>query len=341
MSSQQPSWMQWVTNGWPAWPTTISGSNTGKTNIDADALLRVSWLGCMPDDSGTHLQVMAAAVWAMQEATLEGPTSPIEAYSCDMHVLESMQDSQQVACMSIKGWHQADPTLSLVIARLWDGTLGWWQSKQTDPPKCNQFLWERNHLQLWKGVLYWRARSRESEETLFQLVLLAACRDTALRGCHNEVGHLGLKWMLDLMCGQFCWPQMAAQAKEHINKCHPCLTFKAKQPKALLQNIMAMHPLELVHLDNLCLGSWRGLEENVLVVTDHFTWYAQAYITWSQTAKTTAKAIWDNFIVHYGIPKKILLDQGRHFESQLVADLCRVMGAQKLWTSPYHSKTNG
>ena len=26
----------------------------GKTNIDADALLSVSWLGCIPDSSGTH-----------------------------------------------------------------------------------------------------------------------------------------------------------------------------------------------------------------------------------------------------------------------------------------------
>ena len=48
-----------------------------KTNIDADALLRVSWPGCMPDNSGTHLQVKAAAVQAMQEAALKGPTSPI------------------------------------------------------------------------------------------------------------------------------------------------------------------------------------------------------------------------------------------------------------------------
>ena len=28
----------------------------GKANIDADALSRVSWLGCMPDNSGTHLK---------------------------------------------------------------------------------------------------------------------------------------------------------------------------------------------------------------------------------------------------------------------------------------------
>ena len=83
-----------------------------------------------------------------------------------------------------------------------------------------------------------------------------------------------------------------------------------------------MHPLELVHLDYLCLETGKGLEENVLVVTDHFTQYAQAYVTWSQNTQTTAKALWDNFIIHYGLPEKILLDQGRNIKSQLVADLC-------------------
>ena len=42
----------------------------GKTNIDADALSRVFWQGCMPDNLGTHLQVTAVAVQAMQETTL-------------------------------------------------------------------------------------------------------------------------------------------------------------------------------------------------------------------------------------------------------------------------------
>ena len=81
------------------------------------------------------------------------------------------------------------------------------------------------------------------------------------------------------MCGWFYWPHMAAQAKEHINKCHPCLTFKTREPKDPLENIVAMHLLELVHLDYLCLKLGKGLEENVLVVTDHFTQYAQAYVT--------------------------------------------------------------
>ena len=122
---------------------------------------------------------------------------------------------------------------------------------------------------------------------------------------------------------------MAVQAKEHIEKCHPCLTFKAKQPKAPLENIMATHPLELVHLDYLCLQPRKGLEENVLVVTYHFTWYVQAYVTQTQTTQTTTKTLWNKFIVHLWFPKKILWNQGRNFESQLVADICKADGDQK------------
>ena len=85
----------------------------------------------------------------------------------------------------------------------------------------------------------------------------------------------------------------------------------------------------------------KGLEENVLVVTDHFTRYAKAYVTKTQTTQMTAKTLRDKFIVHYGLPKSILMDQDQNFESQLVADLCKLMGTQKVWTSPYHPQTNG
>ena len=78
----------------------------------------------------------------------------------------------------------------------------------------------------------------------------------------------------------------------------------------MFKNIMLTHPLELVYLDYLCLEPGKGLEENVLVITDHFTRYAQAYVTRTQTAQMTARILWDKFIVHYGLPKKILTNQG-------------------------------
>ena len=173
-----------------------------------------------------------------------------------------------------------------------------------------------------------------------QLVLPTAQREVALKGCHDEVGHLGLECMLDLMCDRFFWPCMAVQAKEHIGKCCPCLAFKARQPKVPLENIVATHPLELVHLDYLCLEPGKGLEENVLVITDHFTRYAQAYVTKNSNGTDNGKDPMGQIFVHYGLPKNILMDQGCNFESQLVDDLYELMGVQKIWTSPYHLQTN-
>ena len=59
-----------------------------------------------------------------------------------MHALDILQDSNQVASMTLKDWCRAqevDPILSLVITRLRDGMLGKSQSKATDPTKVSQF----------------------------------------------------------------------------------------------------------------------------------------------------------------------------------------------------------
>ena len=131
------------------------------------------------------------------------------------------------------------------------------------------------------------------------------------------------------------------QVKEHVEKCHQCITFKAKQQRVPMESTVATHPLELVHINYLCLESGKVKEENIPVVTDHFTCYTQVYVTQSQTAQTMAKALLDNFIGHYGLLEKILLDQGSNFESKFIANLCRLMGTKELRISPYHPKTNG
>ena len=204
------------------WVTSLANYNfrlpyqAGKTNIDADALSRVSQPECMPDNSGTSLKVTATAVRAIQEAALEKPVCPIEAYGYDLHVMGAVQDSKQVAQMTLDDLHQAqeaDPVLGIIIMRLREGMLEQDQSKKIDSPKLCQYRREWNKLVLKKGVLYRSARPRESEGTVLQLVLPTAQRGVALRGCHDEVGHLGLECMLDLVCDRFLWPHMAAQAK--------------------------------------------------------------------------------------------------------------------------------
>ena len=71
-------------------------------------------------------------------------------------------------------------------------------------------------------------------------------------------------------------------------------------------NIETIQPLELIHLDYLKIEPSKGNIENVLVITDHFTRYAQAFPSKTQTALATAKLLWNNFILHYGFLKKLL-----------------------------------
>ena len=110
---------------------------------------------------------------------------------------------------------------------------------------------------------------------------------------------------------------------------------------APLQPIHVTQPLELVHMDYLSLEPSKGNIENVLVITDHFTRYALAYPSKTQTAQATARILWDNFICHYGFPEKFISDQGKNFESDLIKELCKIAGVNKLHTTPYHPQGNG
>uniref|UniRef100_A0A6I8RGY6 Integrase catalytic domain-containing protein n=1 Tax=Xenopus tropicalis TaxID=8364 RepID=A0A6I8RGY6_XENTR len=95
-------------------------------------------------------------------------------------------------------------------------------------------------------------------------------------------------------------------------------------------------PLDLVCIDFLSIEPDEGGTSNVLVVTDHYTRYAQAFPTKDQRAITVAKVLVERFFIHYGLPKRIHSDQGRDFESKLVHELMSMLGVLKSRTTPYH-----
>ena len=134
---------------------------------------------------------------------------------------------------------------------------------------------------------------------------------------------------------------MHTNVASYINSCPRCLRRKSQPDQAPLLNIEVNQPLEWVHLDYLKTEPSKGNVENVLIVTNYFTRYVQAFPSKSQTALGTAKLLWNNFILHYGFLAKIIRDQGQNFESKLIENLCQVAGVRKLRTSPCHPQTNG
>ena len=127
---------------------------------------------------------------------------------------------------------------------------------------------------------------------------------------------------------------MTNDVKDHIRGCARCMRRKYLLDQvAPLQSILTTQPIELVCMDYLTRETSKGGYANILVVTDPFTKYSQAYPTRNKTAKTTAQVLYDHFIVHYGFPARLHSDQGRKFESKVIKELCLLV--EKSSTTTY------
>ena len=238
---------------------------------------------------------------------------------------------------------RADPNLTVIIKLIESGQLQKRKQHGKDTPEVKSLLRIRKSLKLVKDILYRKnyTDNSSSKKVQWQLVVPKAYRSRALVGCHDDVGHQGRMRTLSLLRERFYWPSMQTEAMQHVQQCTRCLRRKTPSHVAPLQPIHVTQPLELVHMDYLSLEPSKGNIENVLVITDHFTRYALAYPSKTQTAQATARILWDNFICHYGFPEKFISDQGRNFESDLIKELCKIAGVKKLHTTPYHPQGNG
>ena len=305
----------------------------GKGHKDADALSHIRWPEAMELDSQT--------VHAVCEG-VQAPHGKVETLCKGAHVVDALSKDRATPGMTSLEWchiQAQDPILSQIIRELLSKTLGKMKIKMGMPSELKALIRNRTQLTLKHGVLY--KNKRVNARTKQLLVLPQSYRQRAMEGYHDQVGHLGQDRVLDLLRDRFYWPGMHADVVPYINSCPRCLRRKSQQDKAPLVNIETSQPLELIHFDYLKIEPSKGNIENVLVITDHFTRYAQAFPSKTHTALTTAKLLWNNFILHYGFPEKIISDQGRNFESELIGHLCQLAGVQKLRTSPYHPQTNG
>jgi hypothetical protein len=198
-----------------------------------------------------------------------------------------------------------------------------------------------DHLILKDGILF-REEKHDGGETMKQLVLPTRYVKIVLHSLHNEMGHPGRDRTNSIVRERFYWPRMTSDMENWVQRCDRCLKIKKEPHRAPLVNIITTQPMELVCINYLTLESSKGGQHNFLVITYHFTRYAQAIVTKkNQTAKTTVDALFHNFIVHFGIPQKIHSDQGANFMSHLIKELCTLTGTKKSRTTPYHSMGNG
>ena len=93
----------------------------------------------------------------------------------------------------------------------------------------------------------------------------------------------------------------------------------------------------------MCYNYLLSFEGNqyALVMMDYLTKWPEVVALRDQKAETIAKALVEHLIVRHGVPEQLLSDRGPNFLSELVLEICKLLGIEKINTSGYHPQSDG
>ena len=210
----------------------------------------------------------------------------------------------------------------------------------TTLPKCPPGLL-RCYLQ--EGVLCRQYKESSTGAIHVQFVIPQSLKDTIVKEAHG-LGHLGIKKTLNIIKTRFYWPGYEADVDRWIKQCNECQ--RRNQPQralpAPLETIQATYPFEKISWDIMGpLPSTPRGHQYMLLVTDLFTKWVEAFPLVDTTATTLATTLMNEVVCRYGVPAYLHSDQGANLCSTVVQELCRLLGIHRTRTSAYHPEGNG
>lgn len=311
------------------WDTAMEGEVVSAVLQNAGVERNTAYCG-----AGTQ-QLTKAAQPRVEEECL---TAAVENLSVDPDaipndVLDPIHMTGSIAPPDWAKIQQLDPDLRQVKTSLEKGL-----AIPTTNPVLKAYHRERRHLTLHKGLLY-RVVKEDEDQKRTQILVPRSHQAAAMRGVHEDLFHTHFEDAIHHARRRFYWPYMATHLERHIKRCERCIRRSARTQRAPMATITTSSPMELLSIDFLTIEV-KGKKQDILVVMDHFTKFAQAICTGDQKARTVAKALWDNVFMPFGFPERILSDQGRDFESRIIKELCTMLGIEKCRTTPYHPAGN-
>ncbi|GFW52036.1 hypothetical protein TNCV_2819051 [Trichonephila clavipes] len=140
------------------------------------------------------------------------------------------------------------------------------------------------------------------------------------------------------------FPYMRKFIDQYVSTCHMCQinNYKNALPAGRLIPIVSNYPNEIVTLDLLGPYPVSRVRRNryVLVITDHFSKWAEIIPLKKASARVIADNFFDNYISRFGAPKKLISDNGPQFISDIFENLSERLGIGHVKTVVYRPQAN-
>ena len=180
-------------------------------------------------------------------------------------------------------------------------------------------------------------------------------RMALVRNAHQQLAHVGKHKMLHHMA-RTGWHIEGVNelVADVVRLCDVCATSKSHPPAAGAWRrtddtgkleALSLVPTafnDVVHADHIGpFHNGDATKSYILSMTDEFTRWPEAVVVPDVKAGTTADAMLQLWITHYGPPARLVSDRGGAFVNSEVTALAEEFGIQLVHTTAYHPQSNG
>ena len=209
----------------------------------------------------------------------------------------------------------------------------------------------RQYFMQKEGILYLNkdgivaCKRREEDKVLYKynaIVLPQLYQTELLFRSHNQMGQQGIDKVYQRILKRFEWPGMKKAYEKWVTACLSCQ--QVKNPRKLrfpLQSIESSEFNEVVQIDHQKICMTDSGYNQVLVMIDHFTKYAEAVPCITASAEETCDHLINTWIARHGCPMTFQSDNGTAFVGELTKELMRRSQVAQTHSTTYHPQTNG
>ena len=248
----------------------------------------------------------------------------------------SLSETEQQRLTEIRRLQREDTELKEIIQFLENGKL---PEKEAS---ARRLALEKSRYEMIDGVLYFEnssapGKSRIAVPKELRLTLISESHDGKFSG------HFGEQKVYNLLRKSYWWDGMRADIRRYCRSCLVCATRKGtgRASRPPLQPIPVGGPFHRVGVDVLQLPKTFDGNCYVVVFADYLTKWVEAFPTSDQKAETIAKLFVESVVSRHGVPEELLSDRGPNFLSELIQEICNLLGVKKISTSGYHPQCDG
>ena len=184
--------------------------------------------------------------------------------------------------------------------------------------------------------------------TFKQLYIPENFREEVMCSEHDSIfgGHNGFHITFDRIQRKYFWLTMSQDILDYIMSCDLCQKVNKgfRNSKLTLKSIQVPNePMDLVSMDILYInkrGSRHYGNKYCLVILDHKTKWLKVIPLRNQVAVTIARRFVDDYVCNFGIPKRLITDQGSPLIGKVCTELFKILGIHKSQTTAFHPQSD-